>query len=327
MNILVTGGAGFIGSHIARHHLHKGDRVWVIDNLASGNEENLSPHPNLRFDQADIRVFEELQKAIEWSDRIYHMAATIGQRLVLAHTIETLSNNIDGLEVILKGMCKTKKETRLMVASTSGVYIHGADTSDGLLHETALLAVPSGEYLQETYRLSKMVNEVMTLAYVHQKKLPCTIVRIFNTIGIHQTGRYGMVVPTFVGQALRGKPITVFGNGQQRRAFCNVHDSVEAFDRLLQTPKSIGSIVNVGNHLESSILDLAKMIKARTKSSSEIVFVPYKEAYGVDFVDVQSRKPALDVLFKMTGFRPKWSLEETLDEVIDFERKKLTSES
>lgn len=322
-NILVTGGAGFIGSHIALHHLNKGDAVTVIDNLLSGNTKNIEPFKkftHFKFIQADICTYQGLQELVYGSDSIYHMAAIVGQKLVLSQKTQTLSQNIKGCEVILEGMCHADKPIKLLIASTSSLYIH-SQSKGQVLKEDDMLHFPSGEYLQETYRLSKLVNEVMALSYVKTKGLHCTLARFFNTIGLNQTGRYGMVVPNFVEQALKGIPITVFGDGLQTRSFCNAIDASMACDLLLENPKSKGEIVNIGNDRPISILDLAKLVKKLAKSSSEIRYVSYQEAYGIDFHDVHERKPCIDKLISLTGFRPQWTLEETIESIIQHYQK------
>lgn len=321
-NILITGGAGFIGSHIAEHHLNKGDHVWIVDNLSTGRKENV--HPNqTRFSHADIRNWNELDEAVEWAHKIYHMAAIVGQRLVLSHPIDTLNNNNDGCEMLLQAISQFNLNCRIVIASSSSVYYHTNPDKDGSYHEEALLSFASGELLQETYPLSKLMNEMLLLSYVYEKGIHGVVARIFNTIGVNQRALYGMVVPNFVRQALQNQPITVFGSGKQSRSFSNALDTAEALDLLLSTPKSKGAIVNVGNDHEYTILQLAEIVKERTGSSSEIVFIPYEEAYGVEFIDVERRKPHLEKLKELTGFTPKWSLEETIDQIIAHEKKYL----
>lgn len=322
-HILITGGAGFIGSHLAEYHLNKGDKVWAIDNLLSVSKENLAPlltHPAMRFDQADVRTFAQLQEAVQWSDRIYHMAAIVGMRNVLAHPVETMEVNIETLDAVLQAMRNTKRQTRLLVASSSAVYWNGELGPDGAFHEDVVLPIRSGEFLEESYSVSKIVNEVSALAYGHEYGLHCTVARLFNTVGVRQTGRYGMVVPTFVKQALEGGPITVFGTGDQIRSFCNVHDATVALDLLVSNPKSKGEIFNVGNDRACTILELAQMVKEKTNPSIEIRFLSYKEAYGMDFQDVLKRRPNIDKLYNLTGFRPKWTLEQTIDEILRSKR-------
>ncbi len=329
INVLVTGGAGFIGSHLVKHHLDKGDHVWVIDNLSSVDKRNIEPffsNPNMRFDEEDICTGPIINEAVAWSDRIYHLAAVVGMQQVLKVPADTLSSNMGSLEKVLKAMTKTEKKPHLVIASSSGVYWHNALGKDERYKEDATLQVPSGSFLQEAYCLSKLTGEVMTLAYAHQYKLRCTIARFFNTVGTNQTGMYGMVVPSFIRQALSGKPITVYGDGTQTRSFCNVHDVVEGLDHLLDYEESIGQIYNIGNDEECPILTLAKKVKEKTNSSSEIKFVSHKEAYGVDFVEVTRRRPNTDKVHALTGFKPKWSLDQTLDEIIEDIRGKMECE-
>src|SRR3989339_70534 len=319
-HVLITGGAGFIGSHLAEYHLKKGDSVWVFDSLLSVDLQNLSSflsHSNMRFDKADVRETPLLQEAVEWSDRIYHMAAVVGMQQVLSHPTETLSNNIGCCEKVLQALCKTTKKTKILIASSSEVYCHNLLQEGESLSETATLGIPSGKFLQETYRLSKIVNEVMALSHGYQNNLHCTIARLFNTTGIRQTGRYGMVVPSFIKQALQENPITVYGDGSQTRSFCNVHDTVKELDLLLSHPKSRGEIFNIGKDEECSILELAYKVQKKTKTSSKIQFLNYKEAYGVDFVDIARRRPNMDKFTTLTGFTPGWSLDQTLEEIIE----------
>ena len=317
--ILITGGAGFIGSHIARHHMEKGDRVWVVDNLLVGQLKNLKPFLNketFRFDQADVCNWNHLKEAVEWSDKIYHMAAIVGQRQVLAKPVETLAVNTHSCEAILEAMIKAKNHPRLLVASTSGAYCHCHADKDGTFHEDAMLSFPSGKYLQEAYPMGKVITEVMCLSYLNQFGVDCIMARLFNTIGVNQSSSYGFVVPTFIEQALREEPLTVYGSGHQTRSFSDARDTVAAMDLLLENPKSKGEIVNIGDDRECSILDLAKLVIEKTKAKSEIRFLSYKEAYGVNFRDVERRRPNLEKLRKLTGFRPQWNLEQTIEDVI-----------
>lgn len=320
-NILITGGAGFIGSHVAEHYLKNGDRVWAVDNLDTGRLSNISAFQsdeNFRFTEADICNWIQIEEAVEWSDRIIHLAATIGQFKVLANPTLTLSNNIGGCEKLLQAMGKTKKETRILIASTSEAYSHSDPLPDGSFREDAMIKMPSGHVIQTAYPVGKVVNELMGLAYVQEKDLFCTIVRIFNTIGTRQQSFYGMVVPTFICQALNQQPITVYGDGSQTRSFANAHDVVNQFDLLIESPKSKGEIVNVGNNRECSIMDLAKLVIKITKSNSQIRLVPYKEAYGFDFVDPMRRKPCLEKINELVGLKCVWTLEQTLEEIRDY---------
>jgi len=319
-NILITGGAGFIGSYIAGHHLTKGDHVWVIDYLQGGklkNIERFRSNPLFQFDQADVRTWEKLHDAVKWADKIYHMAANVGQRLVLQNPIQTLSNNIHAAEVVMQAMVATKSKAHLLIASTSEVYFYSKENPNGTVSENAIISFHSGKYLQESYPLSKLVNETMALSYTSTEGINCVIARIFNTIGCNQSSVYGMVVPTFIEQALEEKPLTVFGDGLQTRSFSNVRDTVRALNLLLDNPKANGQIFNVGNDYECSILDLARLVIKITHSKSNIRFIDYKEAYGKDFRDVRKRCPDLNKLENLTGFKPQCSLEDTIKEIVN----------
>ncbi len=324
-NVFITGGAGFIGSHLVAHHLEQGDDVWVIDNLQTGRLSNIHPflnNPHFRFVEDDLRTWNKLPEAVRWATHIYHMIADVGQKYVLSHPIDTLSNNIESFERVLQTMCEVGSKAKILLSSTSEIYGHSNIPSDGMIDEHAIVSFSSGEFLQQTYPLSKLVNEMMALSYVYEKKLNCVIARIFNTIGLNQTATYGMVFPNFIEQALSGKPITVYGDGGQSRSFCNVHDTVVGLSLLIDNPKCVGQIVNVGNDRESTILELATLIKKLTNSSSEITFIPYKQAYGIDFVDIRKRRPNLTKIKELTGYRTKWTLEETIQEVAEAMRLK-----
>ncbi|MCH9609229.1 MAG: GDP-6-deoxy-D-mannose reductase [Chlamydiales bacterium] len=323
--IFVTGGAGFIGSHVIEHHLKKGDEVWAVDNLVTGQKKNLNDHSKLRFDEGELISYPHLQEAVEWADRVYHLAAFLGMFRVVEDPIATLSCNISTTETILKAVGASQKKPKFLFTSSSGVYFRSHCT-DGC-HEELDLAIPSGKCYHECYPLSKMVCEVLTLRYAEKMGFSAIIVRPFNTIGVRQTGKYGMVVPRLIGQALKGEPLTVFGDGKQTRSFINVHDSVEAMDLLFDYPESFGQIYNVGNPHEVQILDLAHLILERTKSASPIKFIPYREVYGEDFEDVRKRRPSIKKLQDLTGFEPKWVLEQTIDEIITSYRALLQSSS
>lgn len=324
MKIFITGGAGFIGSHLVEHHLKKGNEVWSVDNLATGQQSNL--FHGVRFDEGELCSYPNLEEAVEWADQVFHTAATIGMMRVINNPIKTLCNNIHSTESVLQAVGKSKKKPHLLITSTSGVYCHVPFEKE--YREDVNLVVPSGEYKQECYSLGKIVNEVMALGYSDQYHFPCTIARLFNTIGPRQTGKYGMVAPRFVAQALKGEPITVYGDGMQTRSFCCVYDTVRGLDLLMENPKSCGKIYNVGNHTkEITILEFAKLVKERLKSSSEIQFVPYKEAFGFDFEDVLHRRPSIEKIHALTGFTPEWSLEQTIDAIANFCRAHLLSSS
>lgn len=319
-HVLVTGGAGFIGSNLIREILSHGDKVWAVDNLSTGRLKNLAPfegNAKFRFSEADLTEWDELGAAVKWADRIYHMAATVGQRRVLANPIPTISGNIRGCELILQAIHDQKAHARLLIASTSEVYCHSATDPDGKISETADLVFFSGQFVQETYPVSKLVNEIMGLSYAATSGIHCAIARLFNTIGVNQCSTYGMVVPSFIEQALANKPMTVFGDGKQSRSFSDVRDTVKALVLLLESPESNGQIVNVGHDKECSILQLAELIKKMTGSSSKIEFLSYQEAYGIDeFTDVRRRRPNLAKLAAITGFTDRYTLEDTISEIL-----------
>jgi UDP-glucose 4-epimerase len=322
MRILITGGAGFIGSHLAGYHLEKKDAVWVVDNLSTGRKSNLASfqdHVNFRFTEADLLTWDHLEEAAAWADGVYHLAAIVGQKIVIAHPVSVISDNILGCERLLKALSKIKKKCRLLIASSSEVY--GADGKSSF-REDSELYFPSGKWIQVNYSLSKYVNESMALSYIQEFKLDCVIARLFNTTGPHQTGRYGMVVPRFVDQALNNESITVFGNGKQTRSFCDIRDTVSLLNSLMTQEHASGQIFNVGNDREITILELAQLVKKRTRSVSEIMFVPYREAYGMEFEDTLRRCPDLTKVRQFFGFEPKWSLESTIDEIVQARRCK-----
>lgn len=319
-NILVTGGAGFIGSHVVAYHITKGDNVWAVDNLEAGKITHIAPFQHLsqfRFDQASVQNWPKLEEAVKWADRIYNIAGTVGQRNVLAQPINTLTNNIDSCESILKMMNRVNSKARMITTSTSELYMNAETNPDGAVSEQAILKFESGKFLQGSYPVSKFVNEMMALSYIYEKGLDCVIARLFNTIGINQSGLYGMVVPTFIHQALNSQPLTVFGTGLQTRSFCDARDTVKQLDLLMDNPESKGQIVNVGNDKECSIIDLAHLILKETASHSTIKYLSYAEAYGYkDFVDVMNRRPDLTKLNQLTGYTHQYTLVDTIREIL-----------
>ncbi|MEI8124942.1 MAG: NAD-dependent epimerase/dehydratase family protein [Parachlamydiaceae bacterium] len=318
--ILVTGGAGFIGSNLVAEQLAKGNEVWAVDNLITGNTKNIGEalaNPSFRFDEADIVSWNKLTEAVKWADRIFHMAASVGQKFVLKHPILTITNNIEGCQKILEAMVETGSKAALLIASTSELYCHSKENPDGTVSETAAITLMTRAFQQETYPVAKLSNEVMGLSYAFEKEIHCTIARIFNTVGINQTPAYGMVLPTFIDQALSQKPLTVYGDGLQKRSFVDVRDTIIALDLLLDYPESSGQIFNVGDDKECSVLDLAKLVIKQTGSSSDIRFVSYEEAYGgIPFIDVRRRQPDLKKIKKLTHFSPRWTLEDTIDSIV-----------
>lgn len=295
MRILVTGAAGFIGSHLVHYHRKKGDEVREID-LSTGQ---------------DLLTWQGLDKAIEWAQGIYHMAAVVGQKKVLAHPVDVLKHNIYACDRVLESASNVNPHCRILIASSSEVYRYTSQFS-----EESELHFPSGECLQLNYPLSKYVNETSALSYVEEKGLSCVICRLFNTIGPGQTGRYGMVVPRFVMQALKNEPLTVFGDGSQTRAFCYVGDTVSILHQLLFHPKTKGEIINVGNDEEEiSILELAERVIQVTNSKSKIEFISYEEAYGMPFEDTMRRCPDLTKLKKYITSLSFQSLNHVIQEI------------
>ncbi|MEN8146991.1 MAG: NAD-dependent epimerase/dehydratase family protein [Campylobacterota bacterium] len=317
MHVLITGGAGFIGSNIAQFHLKQGDKVHVVDNLSTGqlkNIEEMLQTSNFIFDEADILVWDALEKAVSWADRIYHMAAVVGVFRVLHEPISVLATNIAGCERLLRAMHKSRWDTKLIMASTSEVY--GNRPGNEALHEEMELHVKPGHNTRWNYSISKLADEALGLSYAHEYKMDITVIRFFNVVGPNQTGKYGMVVPRFVKQALADEPMTVFGDGSQIRAFTDVRDVVNMLNLLAENPQSSGEIINVGSTHEITIKALAEMVKDRAKSSSDITYVSYEEAYGVDFEEIYHRKPELAKVKRLTGYAVKWSLEDTIDDLI-----------
>lgn len=316
MHVLVTGGAGFIGSHLVEHHLAKGDAVHVVDNLSTGRLDNIEPFlrgHRFQFDEADILTWSGLEKATIWADRIYHMAAVVGVFRVLEDPIRVLATNIAGTERLLRFACAGQWKPQVLIASSSEVY---GPTSESLLQEDAMLYVNSGCTSRWNYAISKLTDEAQGLSYARQHDIPICIVRLFNTVGPRQTGRYGMVVPRFVEQALSGGPITIYGGGAQTRSLCDVRDTIVALDLLAGTPAASGQIVNVGNDREISINSLADLVCERAKTAVARHHLSYVEAYGQQYDDILRRKPSLEKLVRLTGFTHRWRLEETLDDLI-----------
>ncbi len=337
MHVLVTGGAGFIGSHLVEYHLARGDRVHALDDLSTGHLANLDSfmgNTAFRFDQADILAWPELEKAVAWADRVYHLAALVGVFRVLAEPVQVMEVNIAGSERVLRAAHAGKWRPQVVMASTSEVYGHGVrceaseEPGGGMtcgptrdFREDDDLIMSADKSLRWNYSISKLADEAFSLAYAQKHGLPVTVVRFFNTIGPRQTGKYGMVVPRFIGQALDGKALTVFGDGSQRRSFCDVRDTVAALDLLAANPASQGEVVNVGNRQEISIRELAELIIARSGGSSTLEFIPYKQAYGEVFDEIYHRRPCLEKFKRLSGYRHRWTLEQTIDDLIGRSRR------
>lgn len=301
---VITGGAGFIGSHLADRLLAEGCRVTVIDDLSTGRRENLSP----KVDFIEGKVSDiDLENALEGAAAIYHLAAAVGVELVIRSPIETIRTNIEETECVLEAA--SRKKVPVLLASTSEVY--GKSQKDEFRETDDLLIGPP--YLGRwSYACSKLMDEFLALSYFKERGLPVTIVRLFNTVGPRQTGHYGMVLPRFIEAAKSGKALRVFGDGQQTRCFCYVADTVQALWRLMRDGKARGEIVNVGRSEEISILNLARRVIELTKSNSDVEMVPYDKAYTPGFEDMLRRKPSIEKLAALTGFRPATSLDEII---------------
>jgi len=320
LRYLITGGAGFIGSHLAERLLARGDRVVLLDNLSTGSMDNirhLKVSGQMEYHLDTIENLQLLAELVDDADVIVHLAAAVGVKLIVESPVRTIETNVNGTQRILEAACKKRK--LVLTASTSEVY--GKNTNVPFREDADLVLGPTTKG-RWSYAASKALDEFLALSYWKEKKLPVIVVRLFNTVGPRQTGRYGMVLPNFVKQALDNEPIRVYGNGKQSRCFCDVRDTVESLIRLLDTERSIGEVVNVGNTEEISMEDLAKLVKERTRSSSSIEFVPYDRAYEPGFEDMMRRVPCVDKLHAITGFRPQTSLNEIIDRVTDYFRQK-----
>src|SRR5262245_40104256 len=317
MKALITGGAGFIGSHLSEALLARGDEVFVIDNLSTGSIENIEAlKAERRFHYTIETIMNEpvLAELIDRVDVIFHLAAAVGVRLIVESPVNTIETNVYGTEMVLK--VANKKKKKVLLASTSEVY--GKSTDVPFREDADLVMGPTAKG-RWSYACSKAIDEFLALAYWKEKKLPVVVFRLFNTVGPRQTGRYGMVIPNFVKQALLGHPITVFGDGKQSRCFTYVSDVVGALVKLAEEPRAVGQVINVGNDREEvTILDLARRVKARTASKSEIVLVPYDQAYEEGFEDMPRRVPDLARLRALSGYEPKVHLDEILDRVIEY---------
>jgi len=315
MKALITGGAGFVGSHLAEALVARGDEVYVLDNLSTGSIENIEHlKAQERFHYVIDSVLNEPLTAelIDRVDIVFHLAAAVGVRLIVESPVNTIETNVHGTEMVLK--LANKKKKKVLVASTSEVY--GKSTAVPFREDADLVlgATTKGRW---SYACSKAIDEFLALAYYKEKRLPLFVCRLFNTVGPRQTGRYGMVVPNFVKQALLGHPLTVFGDGTQSRCFTYVADVVGALIALSEHPGALGQVFNIGNDSEEiTMLDLARRVKERTQSKSEIVMVPYDKAYEEGFEDMPRRVPDTSKLRALIGYEPKIHLDEILDRVI-----------
>jgi UDP-glucose 4-epimerase len=320
MHALITGGAGFIGSHLAETLLARGDSVFVLDNLSTGSMENivhLKGRSGFEYFIDSVENEGLLAELVDRSDVVFHFAAAVGVKLIVEQPVRTIETNVHGTEVVLKHANKKKK--LVVIASTSEVYGKSEDVP--FREDSDLVMGPTPKH-RWAYACSKAIDEFLALAYWKERQLPVIVVRFFNTVGPRQTGQYGMVIPNFVRQALAGEPITVFGDGTQSRSFTHVADVVQALVKLVREPKAIGQVVNIGNTGEISILKLAERVRELSGSNSPIKLVPYDEAYESGFEDMPRRVPDLTKVNALIGYKPRFSLDDILTQVIEYFRRK-----
>ncbi len=321
MSILITGGAGFIGAHLAEAMLALNHEVVVVDDFSTGsmrNVEHLLAHQRFRVVRGSVCDQSLLTAVVERADAIFHLAAAVGVQLIVQKPVHTISTNIHGTEVILELANAFRK--KIIIASTSEVY---GKSNQIPFREEADVVLGSTRFSRWSYACSKMIDEFLALAYHQEFGLQAIICRFFNTIGVRQTGEYGMVVPRFVRKALRNEPLEVYGTGNQSRCFCNVADVVRALTQLLDCQKALGEVINLGSNEPITINNLANKIVSMTGSTSDLRYLSYDKAYGQPFDDMLSRMPDLTKAERLIGYKPKYSLTETLQQVIDFERVQL----
>ena len=314
MKSLVTGGAGFIGSHLCEELIARGEEVFVLDNLSTGSIDNikhLKDRKNFNLVIDSVLNKPVLEELISKVDRIFHLAAAVGVKLIMERPVDTIETNVLGTENVLN--IANKYHKKVLVASTSEVY---GKHKDHTLSEMNNMVLGPTKKRRWAYACTKALDEFLSFAYYEEKKLPVVVVRFFNTIGPRQTGQYGMVVPKFIKSALLNNPITVYGDGKQSRSFTYVKDAVRAVLLLMEKPEAEGDVFNIGDGREITILELAKRVKKLTNSSSEIVFVPYEEAYGKGFEDMERRAPDISKIRKLIGYEPSVNLDEILKIII-----------
>ncbi|MDR1990276.1 MAG: GDP-mannose 4,6-dehydratase [Acidobacteriaceae bacterium] len=320
MRILITGGAGFIGSHLSEALLDAGHEVSILDNLSTGSIDNiahLKARPGFTYHIDSVNNEPLLAELIDHADVVFHFAAAVGVKLIVEQPVHTIETNVHGTEVVLKHANKKKK--LVVIASTSEVY--GKSGNVPFSEDSDLVMGPTPKH-RWAYACSKAIDEFLALAYWKERKLPVIIVRFFNTVGPRQTGQYGMVIPNFVRQAIAGEPVTVFGDGTQSRSFTHVADVVRALITLITEPRAVGQVINIGNTEEISIRALAERILAATGSASPIRLIPYDEAYESGFEDMPRRVPDLTKIHQMIGYEPRHTLDDILRDVIESFRKR-----
>jgi UDP-glucose 4-epimerase len=318
VRILITGGAGFIGSHLADAYLERGDEVFILDDLSTGsirNIQHLKGHPRFHYTIDTVHKAHVVAELVDQCDCVFHLAAAVGVKLIVESPVRTIETNVHGTEVVLAQANKKKK--KVLVASTSEVY--GLSTQVPFREDGPLVMGPTNKG-RWSYACSKALDEFLALAYWREKRLPTTVVRLFNTVGPRQTGQYGMVIPTFVRQALSERPITVYGTGTQSRCFTYVGDVVRGLVQLMEDPGAVGQVFNIGSSEEVTIGELAEMVKTQTDSRSDIVLVSYDKAYEEGFEDMPRRVPDTTKIRNLIGWRPTLNLEQILQRVIDHVR-------
>ena len=323
-HFLITGGAGFIGSHLTERLLDQGHRVTVIDDLSTGSVRNIAHlrgRDGFRYVVDTVRNEPLMVELVDEADAVFHLAAAVGVRLIVERPVHTIETNISGTEVVLRAAAR--KGRPVIVASSSEVYGKSGEVP---FHEDGDVVFGPTIRSRWSYACSKAIDEFLALAYHKEQGLPAVVVRLFNTVGPRQTGQYGMVIPSFVRQALSGEDVTVYGDGTQSRCFCHVADVTEALEALIGSSQAYGRVFNVGSTEEISILDLARRVIDKTGSESKVRFVPYEEAYESGFEDMQRRVPDTTRIRELLGWRPTKTLDDILADVIAFEKKRLSSE-
>lgn len=318
MKYLITGGAGFIGSHLAEALLATGGDVLVLDNFSTGRHENIAQLeglPKFRFVYASVTEPEVVRQAVMECDQVFHLASAVGVQLIIDEPVKTIETIVEGTAVVLAACARFRKP--VLITSTSEVYGKSQKTPFSE-DDDSVIGPPN--FRRWAYASAKALDEFLGLAWWEQVRLPVVIARLFNTIGPRQTGQYGMVVPRFVRQALAGEPIRVFGDGTQSRCFCNVADAVWALVRLIDTPAARGQVFNVGTDREITIVELAELVRRLAGSKSQIEMVPYRQAYGEGFEDMPRRVPNLAKIHRLLGYEPRWTLEQTLEQIIAAEK-------
>jgi UDP-glucose 4-epimerase len=321
LRVLITGGSGFIGSHLADAYLERGDEVFIIDDLSTGSIDNIQQakrNPRFHYTIDSVQNYPVLAELVDTCDVVFHLAAAVGVKLIVESPVRTIETNVRGTEIVLAAANKKKK--KVLVASTSEVY----GLSDQVpFREDGNLVMGATTKGRWSYACSKAIDEFLALAYWREKKLPTIVVRLFNTVGPRQTGQYGMVIPTLVKQALAGRPLTVYGDGSQTRCFGYVGDIIGALMALMDHDDAVGQVFNIGSNEEISIGKLAERIRELTGSSSEIVHIPYSEAYEEGFEDMPRRVPDIGKIGKLVGFEPKTGLDGILRQVIAYHSERI----